>query len=241
MAHTTLRSRLLLAVLAASLLPGCVAATKYRTLEDELARLQGELSYSQQQLMDAETLLADAQFDESELASAQARADQAERDRASLESRLNELSGKTALLSERGIEVVFDRESGMAGFRGGSDVFFNSGSDVLSQDGKGSLDLIAGELSKFDGPIRVDGHTDTDPVSKTKDKFPKGNIQLGASRAIAVREYLIERGIPENRIWIASHGPFKPLTQSDSKEAKAKNRRVEILVPVAAPQGKGTH
>lgn len=232
------RSFGLLALVAGLCLPGCVAATKYHTLEEDLARAQDELAYAQQQLQDAEGLLQNAYVDEGALAAANARAEAAEAEKQRLAAAMAEIDGKSALLAQRGIEIVYDEKTGWGGYRGGADVFFVSGSDALSKEGKETLNFIVDELKQLSGPIRVDGHTDSDPVSKTKDKFPHGNIQLGASRAISVREYLISRGIPEERVWIASHGQYKPVANGDSKEAKAKNRRVEILVPVG-PQANG--
>jgi chemotaxis protein MotB len=233
--RSTSRSFGLLAIVAAFVLPGCVAATKYNQLADDLVRAQEELGYAQQQLADAEGLLQNAYVDEDALAEALNRASAAEQARRDLEAQYSEIQGKSSLLAQRGVDVVYHAESNLAGFSAGSDVFFVSGSDALSKDGKSALDLIVAELNNLDGPIRVDGHTDSDPVSKTKDKYPHGNIQLGALRAISVRNYLVEKGIPEGRVWIASHGPYKPVQQGNTDEAKARNRRVEILVPVGKP------
>lgn len=232
MRQVVVRFSAMLSLMAGLVLPGCVAATKYSQLEEQLARANEDLSYTQQQLADAEALLQESTVDGQALTAATERAEAAERERLRLEQILSEVEGKSSLLGSRGIEVIYDEESGMAGFRGGNDVFFVSGSDALSKDGKATLDMIVEELNRLEGPIRVDGHTDSDPVVKTKDKYPFGNIQLGASRAISVRSYLVERGIPEERIWIASHGPYKPVVKGDTADAKSRNRRVEILVPV---------
>mgnify|MGYP003572435323 FL=1 len=235
MVRTTFRSFTLLVLAASFVLPGCVAATKYNQLSDDLAQAQEDLAYAQQQLRDAESLLQDAYVDEDALAQATARADAESARRLELEAMLASMQGQSALLSNAGIDVIYDPKSGEAGFRGQSDVFFVSGSDALTKEGKASLDLVIDELKGFEGPIRVDGHTDSDPVVKTKAKYPHGNIQLGAQRAISVREYMVEKGIPEGRIWIASHGPYRPLDAGTSNEAKKRNRRVEIMIPVGKP------
>jgi chemotaxis protein MotB len=71
--------------------------------------------------------------------------------------------------------------------------------------------------------IRVAGHTDTDPIRKSG---YKSNYHLGFERAYAVRDYLIQRGVPERNVYIASHGPNRALG------SKQQSRRVEIVVVV---------
>ncbi|RKY22255.1 MAG: hypothetical protein DRQ55_01615 [Planctomycetota bacterium] len=235
MVGSSYRSIALLVLAASFVLPGCVAATKYNQLNDELGQAQDDLAYAEQQLRDAEQLLQDASIDDDALAIATARADDEALRRKAAEDQLAGMQGKESVLGRAGIDVFYDEKTGEAGFRAESDVFFSSGGDELTKSGKSSLDLIVDQLKTFAGPIRVDGHTDSDPVVKTKAKYPYGNIQLGAQRAISVREYLIEKGIEERRIWIASHGPFKPLDVGTSTEAKKRNRRVEIMIPVGKP------
>lgn len=104
-----------------------------------------------------------------------------------------------------------------------SDVLFDSGKATLKSAAKQSLDQVANVLnSTYAGrSIRVAGHTDTDPIRKSGHK---SNYHLGFERAYAVREYLISRGVPSNRIYLASYGPDKP------RGSKAQSRRVEIIV-----------
>ena len=77
------------------------------------------------------------------------------------------------------------------------------------------------------------GHTDSDPVKKpgTVEKFPHGNVQLSAARALEV--YAALRGMPgidEKKIVVAGFGPNEPIEKNDSATNKQKNRRVEIFV-----------
>jgi outer membrane protein OmpA-like peptidoglycan-associated protein len=104
-----------------------------------------------------------------------------------------------------------------------SDVLFDSGKATLKASAKRSLDQVASILnSSYAGrPIRVAGHTDTDPIRKSG---YKSNYHLGFERAYAVREYLVSRGIPATRIYVASHGPDRSLAN------KKESRRVEIVV-----------
>ncbi len=104
-----------------------------------------------------------------------------------------------------------------------TDVLFASGKSALKPAAKTSLDSVATVLNKSyaDHVIRVEGHTDTDPIKKSG--FPS-NYHLGFERAYAVREYLVSRGVDSKRISLASYGPDQPLS------TKPESRRVEIVV-----------
>jgi len=123
-----------------------------------------------------------------------------------------------------------------------SDVLFDSGKTVIKEKGKLALqslqDKIA-EVIKTGGfnieYMRIDGHTDSDPIKATANQF-KDNWMLGSARANAVREFLEEAGGLSNtyKIYIASYADTVPVDPAATPEAKAKNRRVEIfLVPAA--------
>jgi len=77
--------------------------------------------------------------------------------------------------------------------------------------------------------IDVVGHTDTDPINKTKDLW-KDNWELSAQRALAVTRYLIARGIDDKMIRAVGCGQARPVVSNATATGKAKNRRVEIVV-----------
>lgn len=227
-----IRSLSFLVAVAGFVLPGCVSADKYMTLEDEYQTVQDELQFTRDQLSRAEAALADGSVDSDELAATKALLAQAEADRRALAEKYGALEGQSKQLSAVGI-TMFNPGNGMVGYRGMSDVFFASGSDSLTSEGKKALDALVGILKGDDQPIRVSGHTDSDPVVKTKDKFPGGNLELGAKRAIAVSGYLIDKGIGADRVSIESYGQYQPVALGGNKDDKQKNRRVEIFVPMA--------
>lgn len=103
------------------------------------------------------------------------------------------------------------------------DVLFDSGKADLKQTSKATLDQIAGVLnSRYAGRlIRVAGHTDSDPIKKSKWGT---NERLSAERALAVEEYLAQRGVAGDRMYSAGFGPSQP------KGSKRESRRVEIVV-----------
>jgi len=104
-----------------------------------------------------------------------------------------------------------------------SDVLFDAGKSTLKTGAKSSLEAVAVILkNSYSGKsIRVTGHTDKDPIRKSGFK---SNYHLGFERAYAVREFLVSRGVPKNRVYIASFGPNEALG------SKKDSRRVEIAV-----------
>jgi flagellar motor protein MotB len=103
------------------------------------------------------------------------------------------------------------------------DVLFASGSVTLRAEAKQTLDQIAQVLnSQFSGNrLRIAGHTDSDPIRKSKWET---NLRLSCERAMAVHDYLESRGVDEDRMYVAGYGMMQQLG------SKAASRRVEIVV-----------
>ena len=107
-------------------------------------------------------------------------------------------------------------------------VTFAPGSTTLTKAGRQVLMRLAGVLkSRYASKqIWVEGHSDSDPIVKTKAKY-RSNRHLSAERADAVASFLIARGgIPSSKIVIVGYGPNDPIARG----RKAQNRRVEIVV-----------
>ena len=102
-------------------------------------------------------------------------------------------------------------------------VLFASGQHALQPTGRSVLDQIAQAIIKENiGVIRIEGHTDTDPIVKTKDKYDS-NFHLSAMRALSVLAYLRSKGVPPEKMYVAGFGEYRPRGAD-----KSKNRRVEI-------------
>ena len=117
-------------------------------------------------------------------------------------------------------------------------VLFDSGQTTLRPQSKATLKKIAGILktSAAGETVRIEGHTDNDPVLRQKDKY-KTNWELSAARAAAVLHYMVEEcGVSPTRVYIAGFGQYQPLADNKSKTGKAKNRRVEFVI---VPRGGG--
>jgi chemotaxis protein MotB len=133
------------------------------------------------------------------------------------------------ILSDReNIRIVGDR------FVFQSEVLFTSGSDVINDAGRVEMKKLADALIELQREIppeiswvlRVDGHTDTVPVSGNR-RYAD-NWELSSARATSVVKFLIENGVPANRLVAAGFGEFQPLDGADSDEARASNRRIEL-------------
>ncbi|MDF1666923.1 MAG: OmpA family protein [Planctomycetota bacterium] len=108
---------------------------------------------------------------------------------------------------------------------------FASGSARLTKSGKSTLAKLAKAVNKSEYrryKVRVEGHTDSSPI--TRSKTVKDNWQLSGMRARAVLNYLESRGVSSKRLSFAGYSYFKPFTKDSSKSGKAKNRRVEVLL-----------
>ena len=110
-------------------------------------------------------------------------------------------------------------------------ILFDSGLAKLKTKGEVALEKIAKHLmSHSSASVRVDGHTDNDPIVKSKYLW-ESNHHLSAGRALSVLHYLVNKGhIEKNRIHIAGYGPNRPIASNKNKAGKMQNRRVEFLI-----------
>jgi len=214
----------LLALIAAA--AGCAGM---RRLEAENADLKRQVDRLSDALAasDAESQRLEERNAELEAQLAGATADVAARD-----TQLEEMRSK---LAERGFDVSVTEGTVVVNLP--THVLYASGSAVITASGKQKLDDLASQLKNEFGEfeIEVQGHTDTDPIRRTKDKY-KSNWELSYDRAQTVAYYLIENaGISPERVHVSAYGQYDPVASNATPEGKAKNRRVEIAVMRGAP------
>ena len=114
-----------------------------------------------------------------------------------------------------------------------SELLFAKGSADIAAGGERELGKLATTLLEIalkmpgdiDWILRVDGHTDNDPIATLK--FPS-NWELSTARALSVVHTLIKAGIPAKRLAATGFGEHYPLTSGSNEIAKAKNRRIEL-------------
>jgi chemotaxis protein MotB len=110
-------------------------------------------------------------------------------------------------------------------------ILFDSGKAEVKTEGQTILQKIVSIVKDVkDKVIRVEGHTDNvQIIGMLAKKFPT-NWELSAARAINVARYLQEQGIDPAHLSTAAYGEYKPVAGNDTKEGKAKNRRIEIIL-----------
>ena len=103
-------------------------------------------------------------------------------------------------------------------------VHFDFDKATLKPEAKAVLDEAAALLAKHERVVvEVAGHTDsTGPEDY--------NQQLSERRAMAVQDYLVEKGVRASRLSAKGYGEAMPVASNDSKEGRAENRRVELIV-----------
>lgn len=111
-----------------------------------------------------------------------------------------------------------------------SDILFDSGKANLKAGAKDVLRTITQEIKqKFgDRNILVIGHTDSDPIKVTANKW-QDNLHLSQARGREVALEMITDGIDPSHILAGGQGEFAPKVPNDSKANKAQNRRVQII------------
>jgi len=104
---------------------------------------------------------------------------------------------------------------------------FAAGSVKLKRQFKPIARKLCDTLIHSEGMITVVGHTDNKPIKTRK---YRSNWELAASRSMSVIEALIADGrIPRERFSIRSYGDTRPRVKNDTKERRAKNRRISVV------------
>jgi flagellar motor protein MotB len=132
-------------------------------------------------------------------------------------------AGSLPVANIRGAEVVPDGD--LVRIRLDGAQLFGPGKSELKPEVAGTLDQVAQALrSDYRGHlIGIEGHTDSDPITKSK---WKSNHELAVARSVALFQALKSRGVPESQLFVAGYGPNRPLAGNN----KTQNRRVEIVV-----------
>ncbi|MCA8949201.1 MAG: OmpA family protein [Planctomycetes bacterium] len=132
--------------------------------------------------------------------------------------------GKDAPNAVPGVDLVQTPE-GYA-FRVAGEVLFSPGRNDLSDTGHRALDDLANALRGR--RVRVEGHTDDTPIQHSSWGT---NLRLSVERAMAVADYLTKSaGLDASKVGVAGYGEFRPAVAGNDEAARAKNRRVEILL-----------
>jgi outer membrane protein OmpA-like peptidoglycan-associated protein len=101
-------------------------------------------------------------------------------------------------------------------------VNFRTGRSDLTPSSFRVLDEVAASLTANPTvKIEIGGHTDATGARTT-------NLRLSLGRAMAVRAYLVSKGVSPDRLVARGYGPDRPVADNKTVEGRAQNRRVEL-------------
>jgi outer membrane protein OmpA-like peptidoglycan-associated protein len=101
---------------------------------------------------------------------------------------------------------------------------FTSGKAIMRANSYPSLDKLAELLKKKkEYKLLIEGHTDNVGRRQT-------NLTLSKNRSMAVKTYLMKKGVPGSRLLTNWYGPDKPIESNSTEIGRQKNRRVEMTI-----------
>ncbi len=134
----------------------------------------------------------------------------------------SEIAGGRLVVDESGNQIVLRIAAAL----------FAPGDATLKPEFQGMIKGMAALLDKQPGAIKIVGHTDSQPIRTVR--FPS-NFQLSLERANAVAQ-VVKTGLSSaDRVQVEGKGADVPIAPNQTPEGRAKNRRVEILIPRNRP------
>jgi chemotaxis protein MotB len=231
--------RISVAVLAAGFIAsGCVSSGTFKKMEasknGEIAAVQQEKTALEQQNADLKQRVTSL---EQQNADAQQKVGLLEQEKASLaasnqqtQKQYEELVQGLAQEVKKG-ELQVKQYKNMLSVDLASRVFFDSGKVTLRKEGKAVLKKVGNALKGYENKIiRVVGHTDNVPVTKSLRKTFPSNWDLSVARAANVVRFLQEVGVPPERMVAAGRAEYNPVASNDTPGGRQKNRRIEIML-----------
>jgi len=105
--------------------------------------------------------------------------------------------------------------------------FFAAGESSVNADAESAISVLAESLKETALLVRVEGHTDSTPISNSR--YPS-NWELSTARAASVLVRLAESGIAPERLSAAGYGGFQPVVDNATAANRAQNRRVDVVL-----------
>ena len=111
--------------------------------------------------------------------------------------------------------------------------FFNSGQAGLLPGAAEKIKRIAAILVQHGLSLRVEGHTDSQPIHN--EQF-RSNWELSTARAMTVLLILVDDSrFDPKKVSVAGYGEFRPIADDSTPEGRRMNRRVDLVVLGTAP------
>ena len=103
-------------------------------------------------------------------------------------------------------------------------IYFDQGKATIRKQSTPKLDGAANVLKEFPSiSLEISGHTSSEGDAAF-------NQKLSQDRADAVKQWLVEKGIPSQRIKTRGAGPDEPIANNKTAAGRTKNRRIEFKV-----------
>src|SRR5580698_980655 len=108
-----------------------------------------------------------------------------------------------------------------------TDILFPSGSATLSPTAVGVIRKLSQTLASLPNPLRVEGHTDSQPIDTAA--FPS-NWELSSARAASVVHVIANSGIDPARLSVIGRAQYSPAQPNTTAAGRNANRRVLIAI-----------
>jgi type VI secretion system protein ImpK len=131
-------------------------------------------------------------------------------------------------------QAMAEQNANQITVRVGNVLLFDPGSATVLAAFKPVAERIAKTLNDQKGFIKIVGHTDNTPISHSNVRFPS-NYHLSVERAKAVAALFRPLLAEPDRLQIDGKGETAPVEDNRTAEGRAKNRRVEFLIPRTDP------
>ncbi len=176
--------------------------------QDKLNKIMASFKERSERVAELEKIMADKEAGMKKLKEALSKA-------------LNGFEGKGLTVQQKNGKVYVSMENKL---------LFESGSYAVGAEGKKAVVAVGKVLgANPDIAVLIEGHTDNDAL--TASGPIADNWDLSTKRATAVVQILSEnKAVNKQNLTAAGRGEYAPLTNNDSPEGKAKNRRIEIIL-----------
>src|SRR5882724_12419808 len=225
-------------LIAAAFMTGCVSKGEYQKLEadknKEIDELQKQRSGLQEQMKGLQSQKTSLEQQQADL---RKQIDALEQQKAQLltasQQTLSQYDSLVRNLTEevKKGELQVRQYKDMLTVDVAEQLFFDSGRADLKETGKAVLKKVGDALKGYeDKVIRVVGHTDNVPISKSAQKVFPSNWELSVARATTVVRYFQEVGIPPERMIASGRAEYQPIAENETPDGRKKNRRIEITL-----------
>lgn len=209
---------------------------QYAALDDDRAKLARDLDQLRDMLdkgnAEASRMLQELQRNQADLEERSQRVEELESLLKAREEAIAAIRRQVsdALLGFEGKGLTISTRDGKVYVSMEDKLLFRSGSYEIGRDGEKAVrDLAKVLAANPDINVMVEGHTDD--VRYTPNAYLKDNLDLSAKRATTVVRLLLEnKEIAPERIVAAGRGESLPVAEGKTAEARAKNRRTEIIL-----------